>query len=147
MEESLINMVEQEKRMAAEQYSPLTLAFMGDAVFEIFVRRLIVTESNRPVNKLHRASSKLVCAEAQARMIKALKPHLTDKELEVYKRGRNAKSHTSAKNASIKDYRRATGFEALLGYLFLDGQKERADELMKRAVESEREYNERRKTK
>ena len=147
MEESLINMVEQEKRMAAEQYSPLTLAFMGDAVFEIFVRRLIVTESNRPVNKLHRASSELVCAEAQARMIKALKPHLTDKELEIYKRGRNAKSHTSAKNASIKDYRRATGFEALLGYLFLDGQKERADELMKRAVESEREYNERRKTR
>ncbi len=138
MEESLKNKELQEKTAAADQYSPLTLAFMGDAVFEIFVREMIVTQSNRPVNKLHRASSVLVCAEAQARMIKALKPFLTDKELEIYKRGRNAKSHTSAKNASIKDYRRATGFEALLGYLFLDGQTDRAQELMKKAVDSEK---------
>lgn len=140
MEESLNNGILNEHKTAADQYSPLVLAYIGDAVFEIFVREKIVLSSNRPVNKLHKMSSALVRAQSQARMIHVLKPHLTEKELGIYRRGRNAKSNTSAKNASIKDYRRATGFEALIGYLYLDGQKERMLELMERAVRSEQEY-------
>lgn len=140
MEESLNNGISHEHKTAADQYSPLVLAYMGDAVFEIFVREMIVLSSNRPVNKLHKMSSALVRAQSQARMIKAIKPYLTEKEYGIYRRGRNAKSNTSAKNASIKDYRRATGFEALIGYLYLDGQKERMHELMEKAVRSEQEY-------
>ncbi len=141
MEESLNLLDELEKTEMAEQYSPLVLAFIGDAVFEIFVREMLVREANRPVNKLHRLSSALVKAKAQAHMIKRLKAELTEKEYLVYKRGRNAKSNTAAKNASIKDYRRATGFEALLGYLYLSGQRERLGYLMEKAVRLENEEN------
>ena len=140
MEESLNNSKGASSGMPAEQYSPLTLAFMGDAVFEVYVRKRIVLASNMPVNKLNRQSTSLVKAEAQARMIKRLKEELTETEYGVYKRGRNAKSNTSAKNASIKDYRRATGFEALIGYLYLDGQTDRLLEIMEKAVRSEQEY-------
>lgn len=137
MEESLNKLNNERHELPAEQYSPLVLAFMGDAVFEIFIREKIIRASNKPVNKLHRQSSMLVRAQAQARMIHAIKSELTEKELSVYRRGRNAKSHTSAKNSSIKDYRRATGFEALLGYLYLDGQNERLLELMELSYKSE----------
>lgn len=128
-----------EEGLNAQQYSPLTLAYMGDAVFEIFVRERLVRDANRSVNKLHRLSSSLVKAEAQSRMIKAIKDELTQDEIDIYKRGRNAKTRTTAKNASVKDYRRATGFEALLGFLYLDGQHERLNELMEKAVQSESE--------
>ena len=118
-------------------YSPLVLAYIGDAVFEIFVRERLVRRANMPVNRLHRAASAIVKAETQSRMAEALAPLLTEKEKNIYRRGRNAKSHTAAKNASVTDYRRATGFEALLGYLYLSGQQERLQELMKAAVDSE----------
>ena len=121
----------------AEQYSPLVLAYIGDAVFELFVRTRLVAAGNMPVNRLHHYASGMVKAEAQSRMIAALEDALTEKEAQIYKRGRNAKSHTTAKNASVSDYRRATGFEAVIGYLYLDGQKSRMLELMERALESE----------
>ncbi len=143
MEESLNFIETNDKTGAAEQYSSLVLAFMGDAVFELFVREKLVREANRPVSILHGASSALVKAQTQARMIKKLKNRLTEKEYGIYKRGRNAKSNTVAKNASIKDYRRATGFEALLGYLYLDGQRERLAELMEEAVRLEKDEDER----
>ena len=122
----------------AEHFSALVLAYIGDAVFEVFVRKMLIAEANMQVNKLHRAATALVKAEAQSRMIGILMPELSEKEIKVYRRGRNAKSNTSAKNASITDYRRATGFEALMGYLYLSGQKERMLELMEKAVISER---------
>lgn len=140
MEEGLNKIKNEGCILPAEQYSPLTLAFIGDAVFEVFVRRRIVMAFNMPVNKLNSRSTALVKAQAQSRMIRRLKEELTETEYSVYKRGRNAKSNTSAKNASIKDYRRATGFEALIGYLYLDGQTQRLTELMERAVSEEERY-------
>lgn len=123
----------------AELFSPLVLAYMGDAVFEVFVREMLVRKANVQVNKLHKRASSIVKAEAQARMIAAIKDELTEKEKSIYKRGRNAKSHTTAKNASVSDYRKATGFEALMGYLYLNGEHKRMTELMEKAVRTELE--------
>ncbi len=106
-------------RPDVRQYSPLTLAYLGDAVYEIVIRTIIVEKANAPVNRLHKRSSALVKASAQARLIKAIEARLTEEEVSVYKRGRNAKSYTMAKNATMTDYRMATGFEALMGYLYL----------------------------
>lgn len=116
-----------------ESYSPLTLAYIGDAIYEIVIRTMVVSEGNTQVNKLHKRSSSLVKAETQAKMIKLLmeKDKLTEEELHYYKRGRNAKSYTSAKNASIGDYRIATGFEALMGYLYITRQSGRMISLIK----------------
>ncbi len=112
-------------------YSPLTLAYIGDAIYELVIRTILVEKGNTQVNKLHQRASKLVKASAQSAIIEKLKPHLTDEEMGVFKRGRNAKSFTMAKNASMSDYRRATGFEALMGYLYLTGQWDRMLELIK----------------
>lgn len=114
-----------------KSYSPLTLAYIGDAVYEIIIRTIVVSEGNTQVNKMHKKSSNLVKAETQANIIKAIMDDLSEEELTVYKRGRNAKSYTSAKNASISDYRMATGFEALIGYLYLNSQTERLTEIVK----------------
>lgn len=112
-------------------YSPLTLAYIGDAIYELVIRTILVEKGNMQVNKLHQRASKLVKASAQSAIIEKLKPHLTDEEMGVFKRGRNAKSFTMAKNASMSDYRRATGFEALMGYLYLTEQWDRMLELIK----------------
>ncbi len=116
-------------------YSPLTLAYIGDAIFELVVRTVLVDRKNTQPEKLHKAATKVVKAETQALMIEALKEELTEEELAVFKRGRNAKSATKAKNATISEYRRATGFEALMGYLYLKGDLERMIELIHRGVE------------
>lgn len=116
-------------------YSPLTLAYIGDAVYELVIRTMIISKGNAPVNKLHKRSSALVKASAQAQMMKVLEPMLTEEELHIYKRGRNAKSYTSAKNASVIDYRVATGFEALMGWLYLQEDQERMLELVKAGLE------------
>ena len=108
-------------------YSPLTLAYIGDGVYELVVRSMIVTEANAPVNKLHKRSSELVKAETQAKMALHFRDNdlLSEEELRVLKRGRNAQSYTKAKNASVSDYRWATGFEALLGYLYINNEIDR----------------------
>ncbi len=116
-------------------YSPLTLAFMGDCVFEIVIRSIVVERGNRQAGSLHKAKTAVVNAKVQARMIEALMEELTEEERAVYKRGRNAKPHTVAKNASVNDYRKATGLEALFGYLYLNGQEDRILELTKRGLE------------
>lgn len=112
-------------------YSPLTLAYIGDAIYELVVRTVLVERGNTQVKKLHQRTSRLVKASAQSAMIETLKPYLTEEEMSVFKRGRNAKATTMAKNATMSDYRRATGFEALMGYLYLTEQWERMLELMK----------------
>ncbi len=122
----------------ANAYSPLALAYIGDDVFDLIIRTVVVERANRPAHELHIETVKYVKAQAQAKMIEALlekEGFLTDEEVDIYKRGRNAKSYTSAKNASIHDYRKATGFEALVGYLYLSGRQERLIEIVKAAVD------------
>lgn len=111
-------------------YSPLTLAFIGDAIYDLIIRTMVVENGNAPVNKLHKKVSMLVQAKAQAELFHGIQEHLTEEELSVYKRGRNAKSFTSAKNAGIVEYRTATGFEALMGYLYLTDRIDRMLELI-----------------
>ena len=106
-------------------YSPLTLAYIGDAAYELVIRSLVVEQGNAPVNKLHKRSSRLVKAKAQAEAAVKLLDVFTEEEMAVYKRGRNGRSHTMAKNAEMTDYRMATGFEAVMGYLHLKQDYER----------------------
>ena len=113
------------KEINVNDYSPLTLAYIGDGIYEIVVRTIIVDEANRQVNKIHKASSQLVKAQSQAKMIHLIMDMLTEEEKSIYKRGRNAKAVTRAKNASMSDYRVATGFEALIGWLYLSGQSDK----------------------
>ena len=100
-------------------YSPLTLAYIGDGVYELVIRTILVKKGNCPVNRLHKKASSLVKAWAQSAIMEVIDEKLTPEELSVYRRGRNAHSPTMAKHATMADYRRATGFEALMGYLYL----------------------------
>ena len=112
-------------------YSPLTLAYIGDGVYELIIRTMVVNHGNMSVNRLHKKSSSLVKAGTQALIMKELFEDLTEAELTIYKRGRNAKSATMAKNATVTDYRIATGFEALIGYLYVTEEFNRMIELVK----------------
>lgn len=100
-------------------YSPLTLAYIGDGVYELIIRTILVKKGNCPVNRLHKKASSLVKAGAQSAIMEVIEEELTPEELSVYRRGHNAHSPTMAKHATMADYRRATGFEALMGYLYL----------------------------
>ncbi|MCU6745402.1 ribonuclease III [Suilimivivens aceti] len=122
------------KEVDMKAYSPLTLAYIGDAAYELVIRTMVVEKGNRQASQLHRLTTSYVKAQAQAAMIEALEPELTEEELAIYKRGRNAKSYTSAKNASILDYRKATGLETLIGYLYLSGREERVLFLIKEGI-------------
>ncbi len=116
-------------------YSPLTLAYIGDAIYDLVIRTIVVERGNRSANNLHKKTIGYVNARVQARMVDALEEELTEEEASVCRRGRNAKSYTAAKNASIIEYRKATGLEALCGYLYLQGQQERMLELIKKGLE------------
>lgn len=120
-------------------YSPLTLAFVGDGVYELYVRSRLMQKGSLQVNKLHKLAIHFVKASAQAQSVSNIMDKLTEAELAIYKRGRNAKSNTVPKHADVAEYRMATGFEALLGYLYLDGQAQRLHELMQLAYESVQE--------
>lgn len=117
-------------------YSPVTLAYIGDAVFELIIRTLIVEKGQRAANTLHKHTTKVVCAQTQAKMIDAVYDTLTEEEQDIYRRSKNAKLHSTAKNASLADYRKATGFEALCGYLFLEDDVERITQLVRQAVDT-----------
>ena len=112
-------------------YSPLSLAFIGDCVYDLMIKSLIIRKGNRPVNAMQKETSRLVQASAQSAMMRVMQEHLTEEEHAVYRRGRNAKSVSPAKNQSITDYRRATGFEALIGYLYLKKDYRRIVDLIK----------------
>ncbi|MEG1848085.1 MAG: ribonuclease III domain-containing protein [Lachnospiraceae bacterium] len=116
-------------------YSPLTLAYIGDGIYDVIIRTIVVERGNRAANGLHKTTSSFVNAGTQSAMIEAVASELTEEEMAVYKRGRNAKSYTMAKNATVVDYRKATGFEALMGYLYLMNDCERAIALVKLALE------------
>ena len=117
-------------------YSPLTLAYIGDSIYALIIKSIIVNRGNKQVNKLHKDTADLVQASTQSLMMRTMQEHLTPEELAVYKRGRNSKSVTPAKNQSVTDYRRATGFEALLGYLYLKKDWKRLLDLVKMGLDS-----------
>lgn len=116
-------------------YSPLVLAYIGDAVYELFIRTRVVNQGSMQVSKMHKKSAELVKAQTQASLVRSLGEELTLEELAVYKRGRNAKTVTMAKHATMADYRMATGFEALVGYLYLTGRYERLLHLVHMGLE------------
>lgn len=127
------------KEVDVNSYSPLTLAYIGDSIYDLIIKSLVVNQGNRQVNKLHKETSMYVQASAQSLMMRTMQEQLTEEEHAVYKRGRNAKSVSPAKNQSITDYRRATGFEALLGYLYLKKEWKRMLDLVKIGLESLKE--------
>lgn len=140
MEESLSFLAAIRKEFACEDvdyrtYSPLTLAFVGDCIYDLIIRTVVVERANTAPNTLHKKKSEVVKAAAQAAYADALRPELTGEELAIYKRGRNAHSHTTAKNASVGDYRKATGLEALYGFLYLTDRMDRLLFLVKRSLE------------
>lgn len=111
-------------------YSPLALAYIGDGIYDLIIRSIVVGRGNTKASKLHMTTSQLVKAHAQSEMMRVIEPVLSPEEEDIFRRGRNAKSPTMAKNATMTDYRRATGFEALMGYLYLSDQTERIFELV-----------------
>lgn len=127
----------QNERLSQEEIqmmNPLSLAYIGDGVFELLVRSYLMS-GRKQVSTLHKESSYIVKAETQARLIKEVLPILTKEEVTIVRRGRNAHSHTMAKNAKVSDYRLATGLEALFGYLFLKGEEERLNEIFQEMKE------------
>ena len=117
-------------------YSPLTLAYLGDAVYEMVIRMICVKRTNMQTQKLHRKVTGYVSAKAQAKMMDALIGELTEEEESIYRRGRNSKPYTKAKNASMEEYLKATGFEALVGYLYLQKEYERMNALIAHGIEA-----------
>lgn len=124
-----------DENVNAKQLSPLNLAFVGDAIYEILVREMLVCNANRPVNDLHRESVKYVSAQAQTVAFEKIKDILTEDELAQFKRGRNAKVGHSPKSATDAEYHTSTGIEALFGYLYLTEQSGRIKELFNIIIE------------
>lgn len=118
-----------------DELSSLVLAYSGDCVYELLVRNYVISKGNRPVNKMNSMTRSFVNAGAQSAMYDIIKDSLTEQEETIYKRGRNAKSHTKAKNQTIVNYRRATGIEALFGYIYLKGEFERLQTLFNMGAE------------
>lgn len=122
------------KEVDIRTYSPLTLAYIGDAVYDLIFRTDVVLQGNTSANKLHNKTVQYVKAPAQARLIESIMEELSEEELAVYKRGRNAKPYTMAKNATMGEYKKATGLEALVGYLYLTNQMDRALQLIQKGL-------------
>ncbi len=119
----------------SSRYSPLALAYIGDSVYDLLVKRYFVMKSNMQTEKYHKKVSSIVSANSQAEFIEGYMDSLTEDEQAVFKRARNSSPHTKAKNASLQNYLKATGFEAILGYLYLSGQNERLYEIVDKSVE------------
>ena len=124
-----------EKKPDVRELSSLTLAFIGDSVYELFVRTKILSGGNRPAGELHKIAVGYVKAKAQSTAMHALLDNLSDEEAEIFKRGRNTNIHTVPKNADMNDYRTATGLEALIGYLYITGNTERLNKILEEAFE------------
>lgn len=138
MEQSIIEYMKKQlgiENVDVRTYSPLALAYIGDSVYDLLIRSLVVSGGNMAVQKYHKKASSMVSAQAQAKIMKVLEPELTKEELQVFKRGKNSKPSTTAKNASVKEYLVATGMEAVLGYLYLTDQYTRLIDLVKRGIE------------
>ncbi len=127
--------IEELKPMEVQMMNPLKLAYLGDAVYEAYIRTYIITKHTTTPNAMSKLAVKYVKASAQAQIAKVLQPELSEAEWTIIKRGRNQKSGSVPKNALLSDYKYATGFEALMGYLYLVGEKERIFKLIKRGIE------------
>ena len=114
----------------ARNLSPVVLAFVGDAVYSLYVREKLVLGTDFKTGTLQKLSSRQVSAKGQSELIERLLPALTEEEADIFRRGRNAKKSTRSRHASVGEYNRSTGFEALIGYLYLTGRHERIDELL-----------------
>ena len=139
IKDSMLSLIQQTfpgKKQDIRSYSPLTLAYIGDAVYDMIIRTVVVGRANRPANMLHRITVNYVSALAQASIIDALQEQLTEEERDVYHRGRTAKPHTKAKNASMEEYLKATGFEAVIGYLYLTDRQERILKLVQAGIKA-----------
>ena len=142
MDEKVSEILKQSQLMnmcSANEYSPLALAYIGDAVYELIIRTLVISIGNAPVNRYHQETKGFVQARAQAKLYNDVEEILTAREQDIFRRGRNAKSGSVAKNADIITYRHATGIETLIGYLYIDGQIERIIEIMKYGIQKDRE--------
>ena len=129
--------MEEKTRTAADAYSPLTLAFIGDGVYDLLVREHLVRQANRPVGELNRQKVAFVNCESQAHFADILMPVLSEREQAVYKRGRNAAPKCTPKHGTVADYHSATGLEALFGYLYLNGEQERTRELFQIIIDNQ----------
>lgn len=134
MEEGLIRDLSERVTHDIREYSPLTLAFIGDGVYELYVRTHVVKNTNAPTNQLHKRCVKHVKAEGQCEAFSKIESELTEDEMWYFKRGRNTKVNTKSKSAGLAEYKKATGFEALVGYLYLTKQIDRLDYLMDKAL-------------
>ncbi|MDQ0891506.1 ribonuclease-3 family protein [Paenibacillus sp. V4I9] len=114
--------------------NPLVLAYIGDAVYEVYIRQYVISGANHRPNHLHKASTGYVSAKAQSKLLEALMPMLSEEEVDMVKRGRNAKSGTTAKNAEVLEYRHSTAFECLIGYLYYKQSFERLKEILDFAI-------------
>lgn len=123
------------KEQDIRNYSPLTLAYIGDCVYELIIRTVVVEKGNKSPQKLHREASGFSKAGTQSDIYKVLLEEVSEEEADVLKRGRNARFHTKAKNASLTEYKNATALEALFGYLYLTGRTKRVLELLKTGLE------------
>lgn len=139
--ESLLGEFKGLEKVDIREYSPLVLAYLGDTVYEVYIRTLLVSEGNAPVHKLHRRSTDFVKAKAQSDIIHKIIDTLSDEEREIVRRGRNAKSGTIPKNADVTEYKYATGFESLIGYLYLKKDYIRLMQILKEAVEAQKAEN------
>lgn len=135
MEESLITTYPEKP----EELNALALAYIGDAVFELAIRRAMMMSGSCKVEKLHKRVTGLVNAASQSRFVRILEPYFTEEENDIYHRGRNAKTITAAKHQSITDYRRATGLEAVFGYLYLKQDTARMNELLALCLKDDEE--------
>lgn len=118
------------EKINPKEYSALTLAYIGDTVYDLYVRQKLIENGDRHMHDIHKDATKIVCAAAQAKSVHNIEELLTEEEKGILKWGRNAKSGTVPKHADVVDYRWATGFEALLGYLYLKGQLQRLEEIL-----------------
>lgn len=125
-----------EKKTEPGQYSPLALAFLGDAVFSLIIRTVVLSQGSRQAEKLHKETNRIVRASMQAKLIDAMQPFLTDEEAAIYRRGRNANPHHKAHSATEEDYRKATALETLCGYLYLKGETARFLQLLRQAEDA-----------
>ena len=132
MEESVKNLPISEKE--AMQYSPLALAYIGDSIYDLKIKEYFVMRSNMQSEKYHKLVTGIVSANAQSEFVDSIMQQLTEQELEIYKRGRNSTPHTKAKNASLSNYLKATGLEAVMGFLYLTGKSDRISELIDMAL-------------
>ena len=124
------------KRKDIDMLSPLVWAYMGDSVYEQYVRDYLINQGILKNGAYHKKAIKYVSAESQVKILKKIDEYLTDDEKEIVKRGRNSNPHSHDKNADIVDYKWATGLEALIGYLYLTKQEKRLNEVLKMCIES-----------